>query len=205
MPDQIPLPNTLAPEPASVEQRITQLRTELERHNYLYYVQDAPEISDAQYDALLRELEALELEHPELITPDSPTQRVGATPATEFGTVRHRVPMLSLGNAFGAEEFREFDARVKRGLGLAPEALVEYVCELKIDGLALSLTYVDGALVTAATRGNGVEGEEITGNIRTIRAVPLHLRPVAEVSGVIEVRGEVYLSRTEFDRINLAR
>ncbi len=205
MPDQLPLPIPNSPDLPSVEQRIAQLRAELERHNYLYYVQDTPEISDAQYDALLRELEALEHAHPELLTPDSPTQRVGAAPATEFGTVRHRVPMLSLGNAFGPEEFREFDARVKRGLGLAPEALVEYVCELKIDGLALSLTYQDGALLTAATRGNGVEGEDITGNIRTIRAVPLHLRPVADVSGVIEVRGETYLSRTEFDRINLER
>lgn len=186
-------------------QRIARLREEIERHNYRYYVLDAPEISDAQYDALLRQLEALEHEHPELITPDSPTQRVGAAPATEFRSVRHRVPMLSLANAFGAEEFREFDARVKRGLGLAPDARVDYVCELKIDGLALSLTYIDGVLLTAATRGNGVDGEDITNNIRTVRAAPLHLRPVADLSGVIEVRGEVYLSRAEFERINLER
>jgi DNA ligase (NAD+) len=200
MPDQINLFNTTD---NSVETRIQWLRAELERHNYLYYVLDAPEISDAEYDTLLRELEALEGAHPALITPESPTQRVGAAPVKEFGTVRHRAPMLSLGNAFGHEEFVEFDRRVKRGLGT--EADIAYVCELKIDGLALSLTYADGVLVTAATRGNGVEGEDITQNIRTIQAVPLRLRPAADLSGIIEIRGEVYLSRTEFDRINAER
>ncbi|HEX2951966.1 MAG TPA: NAD-dependent DNA ligase LigA [Armatimonadota bacterium] len=185
--------------------RIQQLREALERHNYLYYVLDQPEISDAEYDRLFRELEALERKHPESVTPESPTQRVGAQPATEFRTVRHHIPMLSLANAFGHEEFIDFDRRVKRGLDLDPEADVEYVCELKIDGLSISLTYEDGRLVTGATRGNGTEGEDITQNVRTIRAVPLHLRPVADISGTIEARGEIYLSRKEFDRINLER
>jgi len=202
MPNQLNF-NIDEPHNLSPVERIRALRAALERHNYRYYVLDAPEISDAEYDQLFRELEALERAHPELITSDSPTQRVGAAPATQFGTVRHRVPMLSLDNAFSHEEFLDFDRRVKRGLGADDE--VEYVCELKIDGLALSLTYHDGVLVTAATRGNGVEGEDITHNVRTIAAVPLHLRPVADLSGDIEIRGEIYLSRIEFERINTER
>ncbi|MHB9025872.1 MAG: NAD-dependent DNA ligase LigA [Armatimonadota bacterium] len=206
MPDQLDLWGTGgSPGDRSVEERIRQLRQEIERHNYLYYVLDQPQISDQEFDALLRELMDLEIEHPELITPDSPTQRVGAAPATAFRTVRHRVPMLSLDNAFSHEEFLEFDARVKRGLSLPADADIEYVCELKIDGLAVSLTYHDGALETGATRGNGVEGEEITNNIKTIRAVPLRLQQVADLRGYIEARGEVYLSRTEFERINEER
>ena len=204
MADQLNIFNDPQPE-SEAARRIRKLREELERHNYLYYVLDAPEISDAEYDRLFRELQKLESEHPELITPDSPTQRVGAAPATEFGSVRHRVPMLSLDNAFGHEEFLEFDRRVKRGLGLEADAEVDYVCELKIDGLAISLTYIDGGLVTGATRGNGVEGEDITNNIKTIKAVPLRLRPGHDYAGVIEARGEVYLSREEFDRINAER
>jgi DNA ligase (NAD+) len=197
MMDQLDLWNT-SNDPAA---RAAALRAQLDRANFHYYVKDAPEISDAEYDRLLRELEALEAAHPELVTPDSPTQRVGAQPAKEFGEVRHRVPMLSLGNAFGHEEFREFDARVKRGL--ATDADVEYVCELKIDGLAVSLTYVDGLLVTGATRGDGLTGEEITQNIRTVRAIPLHLQ--SPLPGRNEIRGEIFLSRTEFDRINAER
>ena len=202
MPDQLNLHiNEL--KDSSPAERARELRAEIERHNYRYYVLDQPEISDAQYDALFRELEALEREHPEFVTPDSPTQRVGAAPAKEFGTVRHRVPMLSLANAFSHEEFLDFDRRVKRGLGVETE--VEYVCELKIDGLGVSLTYRDGVLVTAATRGNGVEGEDITGNVRTIAAVPLRLQPVADLTGDIEIRGEIYLSHTEFARLNAER
>jgi len=187
--------------------QLRQLREELTRHNYFYYALDQPKISDAEYDRLLRELEKLEQLHPELITPESPTQRVGTQPATDFGTVTHRIPMLSLGNAFGHQEFREFENRVKRGLNLSPDSVVEYVCELKIDGLAVSLTYEDGMLRTAATRGNGVEGEDITQNVRTIRAVPLRLQPVEgqDLSGIIEIRGEIFLSREEFDRINNER
>jgi DNA ligase (NAD+) len=185
--------------------RIAQLREEINRHNFRYYVLDAPTISDADYDQLFRELLELEAQHPELVTPDSPTQRVGAIPATQFGAVRHRVPMLSLDNAFGHDEFLEFDRRVKRGLGLPADTEVAYVCELKIDGLAISLTYEDGVFVTGATRGNGVEGEDVTANIRTVPAVPLRLRDEAGAEGLIEIRGEVYLSRAEFDRINADR
>ncbi len=185
--------------------RATQLRAKLEEHNYNYYVLDAPTVTDAEYDLLFRELEALEREHPELVTVDSPTQRVGAAPAAEFSGWKHIVPMLSLGNAFGHEELHEFDARVKRALELPAEENIEYVCELKIDGLSMSLSYTDGTLTAAATRGNGATGEEVTGNIRTIRAVPLKLRPAGELAGVLELRGEVYLARDEFDRINRER
>ena len=202
MPDQLNFNIDPQSVPSDAE-RIAELRAALARHNYRYYVLDAPEISDAEYDALFRALEALEGQHPELITPDSPTQRVGAAPAAQFGTVRHGVPMLSLANAFSHAEFADFDRRVKRGLGVEEE--IDYVCELKIDGLALSLTYDDGVLRTAATRGNGVEGEDITNNVRTIAAVPLRLRPVAAGSGRIEIRGEIYLSHTEFTRINAER
>ncbi|HEY3415895.1 MAG TPA: NAD-dependent DNA ligase LigA, partial [Armatimonadota bacterium] len=202
MPDQLDLWGT---GDLSVEERVRKLRDALNYHNYRYYVLDQPEISDQQYDTLLRELTDLEREHPELVTPDSPTQRVGAAPVTAFGTVRHRVPMLSLDNAFSHEEFLEFDARVKRGLGLPPEDDIDYVCELKIDGLAVSLTYHDGVLETGATRGNGVEGEEITSNIKTVRAIPLRLQPVADLADYIEIRGEVYLSHQEFERINEER
>ncbi|MHB9132770.1 MAG: NAD-dependent DNA ligase LigA [Armatimonadota bacterium] len=205
MSDQLSIFDNSPSDEQAVQKRVQELRAEIERHNYLYYVTDAPEISDTEYDRFFRELEELEREHPEFVTPESPTQRVGAAPATEFRSVRHIVPMLSLGNAFNPEEFRDFDARVKRHLGLTEDDAVEYVCELKIDGLALSLTYTDGVLTTAATRGNGVEGEDITSNIRTITAVPLRLRPVADVTGTIEVRGETYLSRTEFERINAER
>lgn len=185
--------------------RAVQLRAELEEHNYNYYVLDAPTVTDAEYDLLFRELEALERAHPELVTADSPTQRVGAAPAAEFSGWKHIVPMLSLGNAFGHEELHEFDARVKRALELPAEVDIEYVCELKIDGLSMSLTYTDGTLTAAATRGNGAEGEEVTGNIRTIRAIPLKLRPAGDLTGVLELRGEVYLAHEEFDRINRER
>jgi len=184
--------------------RAAELRKEIERHNYLYYVLDQPEISDAEYDRLFRELVALETEHPELVTPDSPTQRVGAPPLEEFGTVRHREPMLSLGNAFEADELWAFDARVKRILELADDTDVDYVCEPKIDGIACTLTYENGALVTGATRGDGTTGEDITTNLRTIKSIPLRLR-VDDPPALIEIRGEVYLSFAEFQRINRER
>ncbi len=186
-------------------ERAAQLRDALAEHNYRYYVLDAPSVSDAEYDQVFRELEVLEREHPELVTADSPTQRVGAAPAAEFSGWKHIVPMLSLGNAFGHEELHEFDARVKRALELPAEENIEYVCELKIDGLSMSLTYTDGMLTAAATRGNGAQGEEVTGNIRTIRAIPLKLRPAGDLAGILELRGEVYLARDEFDRINRER
>nr|MBF0685537.1 NAD-dependent DNA ligase LigA [Pseudomonas sp.] len=187
--------------------RLQQLRTELLEHNYRYYVLDAPTVSDAQYDELFRELQALEAEHPEWITPDSPTQRVGAAPLSTLGTVRHSVPMLSLGNAFVPGEVQAFDRRVADGLTasgqLAGGDEVEYLCELKLDGLAISLRYEEGRLVQAATRGDGQVGEDVTANVRTISAIPLRLRN--HVPGVLEVRGEVLMYRADFERLNVAQ
>jgi DNA ligase (NAD+) len=184
----------------SIERRVAELRAALEKANYEYYVLDAPTISDEQYDALLKELTELETQHPELVTPESPTQRVGATPSERFKPVRHAAPMLSLANAFGEDELRAFDQRVRKALGRDE---IEYVCELKIDGLAVNLTYVDGKFVEGATRGDGVTGEDITANLRTIRAVPLSLRQRA--GGRIDVRGEVYLPLRSFEATNEER
>ena len=173
--------------------------------NELYYVADAPELSDAEYDGLIRELVAIETAFPDLVTPDSPTQRVGAAPAGAFGEVRHRRPMLSLGNVFDEAELRAFDQRVRRGLGLpaAPEAApdLRYVAELKIDGLAISLRYERGRFVQGATRGDGTTGEDVTANLRTIEVLPQRLREPATV----DVRGEVYMPKAEFARINADR
>ncbi len=198
--------NPLHSEPAGGEPagRAEFLRTELERHNYLYYVLDAPRVSDAEYDLLLRELQAIEERFPELATADSPTRRVGAPPSAAFTPHTHRVPMLSLGNAFSLTELEEFDLRAKRYLGLDPTSILDYVTELKIDGLAVSLTYRNGLFVIGATRGDGASGEDVTPNLRTVRGLPLHLQPGAP-SGEVEVRGEVFLSFGEFDRINAER
>ncbi|MFN3652796.1 MAG: NAD-dependent DNA ligase LigA [Armatimonadota bacterium] len=180
------------------------LRRELEQHNYAYYVLDQPTVADSTYDALLRELMEIEAAFPELVTPESPTQRVGAAPSSAFSSHTHRVPMLSLGNAFSLEELREFDARVKRHLGLPADEAVEYAAELKIDGLAVSLTYRGGRLAVGATRGDGTTGENVTPNLKTVRALPLRLRDDAP-TGEVEVRGEVFLSHEEFRRINAER
>ena len=156
--------------------RAAELRAQLEEANHRYHVLDAPTISDREYDLLFRELVDLEAAHPELVTEDSPTQRVGAPVEGGFPSVRHDVPMLSLGNAFGADELREFDARVRRGLGRgADDPPVRYVCELKIDGLAISLRYEGRRFVRGATRGDGSTGEDVTPNLRTVRAIPLTL------------------------------
>ena len=182
-------------------QRAAQLRQELALHNARYYVMDDPLISDAEYDALFAELVKLEQEFPLLATPDSPTQRVGGAPLSAFGSVRHAVPMLSLNNAFDDEYIQAFDKRVRDGL--ETESSVEYACELKLDGLAVSLRYEDGRFARAATRGDGQTGEDITANIRTIRSIPLTLSgPVPEV---LEVRGEVLLFRKDFERLNDAQ
>jgi DNA ligase (NAD+) len=183
-----------------VERRVAELRHALEKANYEYHALDAPTISDEQYDAMLRELERLEAEHPELVTPESPTQRVGAPPSERFKPVRHASPMLSLGNAFEADEVTAFDARVRKLLG---RDRIDYVCELKIDGLAVNLTYADGKFVEGATRGDGIVGEEITANLRTIRAIPLTLRQ--RVGGRLDVRGEVHLSKRSFEATNRER
>ena len=179
-------------------ERIEFLRQEIRRHEELYYVQARPEISDAEFDALMHELLALEQQHPELVTPDSPTQRVGGRPAEGFISVEHLQPMLSLDNAYDEEELRAFDERVRRGLGL--EISPAYVAELKIDGLSIALTYENGRLVRGATRGDGTRGEDVTQNVRTVRAIPLSLRGGPQ--GRVEVRGEVYLPKKNFERIN---
>jgi len=179
-------------------QRVEHLRHEIRRHEELYYVQAAPEITDADFDALMNELKALEAAHPDLLTPDSPTQRVGGRPAEGFATVEHLQPMLSLDNAYDEDDLRAFDERVRKGLAI--EASPEYVAELKIDGLSMALTYQDGRLVRGATRGDGTRGEEVTQNVRTVRAIPLSLR--GGPKGRIEVRGEVYLPKKNFERIN---
>ncbi|MBF6569980.1 MAG: NAD-dependent DNA ligase LigA [Candidatus Binataceae bacterium] len=181
------------------------LREQLRHHNYRYYVLDDPQITDAEYDDLLRRLEALERAHPEILTPDSPTQRVGAAPSEKFGLVVHRKPMLSLANAMGADEMREFDARIKRML--RSEAEIEYVAEVKLDGLAVELVYEDGRLTVASTRGDGVNGEDVTANIRTIKSVPLTLRrgEHRKLPRLLEVRGEVILPRRGFLKLNEER
>ena len=188
-------------------ERIEHLRHEIRRHEELYYVQAAPEISDADFDTLMHELKALEAAHPELLTPDSPTQRVGGRPAEGFAQVVHLQPMLSLDNAYNEEDLRAFDERVRKGLGWdepgrrSPgEGGPAYVAELKIDGLSMALTYEDGRLVRAATRGDGIRGEDVTQNVRTVRAIPLSLRGGAK--GRVEIRGEVYLPKRNFERIN---
>ena len=179
-------------------QRVEALRQEIRRHEELYYVQAAPEIGDAEFDALMNELNALEQQHPELLTPDSPTQRVGGRPAEGFASVEHLQPMLSLDNAYDEDDLRAFDERVRKGLGLDISPV--YVAELKIDGLSIALTYDDGRLARGATRGNGTHGEDVTQNVRTVRAIPLSLR--GGPKGRIEVRGEVFLPKKNFERIN---
>ena len=176
-------------------ERAKALRESIERHNRLYYVEDAPQITDAEYDRLFAELQALEAAHPELITPDSPTQRVGAAPLAEFGEVRHRTPMLSIANAFDEDEVRAFDKRIAQALGTEP---VEYAAEPKFDGLAVSLTYRNGAFVQAATRGDGTTGEDVTQNLRTIQSIPLAI----SFKETLEVRGEVLMYRRDFDLLN---
>ena len=194
----------------TAQTRILELRAELDQHNYRYYVLDEPSVPDAEYDRLFRELQALEAEHPELVTPDSPTQRVGGAALSAFTQVRHEVPMLSLGNAFEENDLREFDRRVVEGLDLptgdlfGAGAAVDYSCEPKLDGLAVSLLYRDGLLVQGATRGDGTTGEDISVNVRTIRNIPLKLQGKGWPA-VLEVRGEVFMSKEGFERLNAAQ
>jgi DNA ligase (NAD+) len=185
----------------TAERRIATLREEIRRHEHLYYALNRPEISDEEYDAVERELRDLEAEFPDLVTADSPTQRVGETPSAEFPTVVHRTPMLSLDNTYSADELREFEERIFRAVGRRE---VAYVAELKIDGLSMSLHYQEGRLVRAVTRGDGVRGDDVTPNARAIRAIPLVLRGT-EVPAELEVRGEVYLPRTRFEAMNRER
>jgi DNA ligase (NAD+) len=185
-----------------IADRVRELRDAIRHHEERYYIDNAPEISDEEFDRLIHELERLEAEHPELITPDSPTQRVAGRPADGFATVEHVLPMLSLDNCYSEEELRAFDERVRKGagLGVSPETPVGYVAELKIDGLSIALTYDAGRLVRGATRGDGSRGEDVTTNVRTIRAIPLSLRNGP--AGRVEIRGEVYLTRASFERMN---
>jgi len=183
----------------SIEQQLTELRTTLRHHEYLYHVMDAPEVPDAEYDRLMRELRELEAQHPDLITPDSPTQRVGAAPLSAFTQIRHEVPMLSLDNVFDEESFLAFNKRVQDRLK-STDAL-SYCCELKLDGLAVSILYENGVLIRAATRGDGTTGEDITSNVRTIRAIPLKLHG-DNIPARLEVRGEVFLPQAGFEKIN---
>jgi DNA ligase (NAD+) len=181
------------------------LREQIDHHNYCYHVLDAPEISDAEFDVLMRRLEKLEREHPELITPDSPTQRVGAAPSEKFAVVRHRRMMMSLANAMDAEEMTEFDKRVKRMLKTDED--IEYVGEIKLDGLGIELVYENGTLAVASTRGDGENGEDVTANVRTIKSVPLKLRKPehGKIPRLLEVRGEVIIPKSGFLKLNEER
>lgn len=180
-------------------ERVRQLRTEIEHHNYRYFVLDDPEVSDAEFDRLVRELRELEAEHPELVTDDSPTQRVGGAAVSEFGEVRHRIPMLSLENAFEPDDVVAFDRRVRERLGSDED--VSYACEPKMDGLAVSIVYEDGLLVQAATRGDGTTGEDVTHNVRTIKSIPLRLHGKGWPR-LLEARGEVFMPIAGFDAMN---
>ena len=199
-----------------VKKELDKLRDEINFHNYRYYVLDSPVISDAEYDKLMRGLEELEAKYPNLITPDSPTQRVGAKPLEAFGTITHTMPMLSLRNAFNAEEAKEFDERVKRLLKATHD--IEYVAEPKIDGLAIELVYEDGRFTAGSTRGDGYTGEDVTQNLKTIMSIPMRLLKMQESevrsqkSGAIypiptrmEIRGEVFLPLKAFEKINKER
>ena len=182
-----------------IEQQLEKLREQLRYHNHRYYVLDDPEIPDAEYDRLFHELQALEVAHPELLTPDSPTQRVGATPLSEFGEIRHAIPMLSLGNVFSDGEMLAFDKRIRDRL--KSEAEIEFVAEPKLDGLAISLLYEHGLFTRAATRGDGETGEDVTQNVRTIEAIPLRLMGQGWPH-VLEVRGEIYMPKAGFNALN---
>jgi DNA ligase (NAD+) len=212
------------PIPEAALLRVAQLRQQLEEANYRYYALDDPSLSDLAYDALLRELQALEAEYPQILSPDSPTQRIGAQGTTAFDPVSHRAPMLSLDNAFSPEELREWEAKLRRAIGADENYPIEYICELKIDGSAISLTYAQGRFARGGTRGDGDTGEDVTLNLKTIRPIPLQLRPIDNANApaapqaalslfeeergsagfpdLIEVRGEVFLSHREFAAIN---
>lgn len=190
------------PDPSeTAARRIEELRRLLEHHNRLYYLLDSPEITDADYDLLFRELQALEERFPDLVTPESPTQRVGGASLDKFRAITHRLPMLSLENAVNEAEIREFDMRVKKILGLPADNGIAYLCEPKMDGLAVELVYTNGLLTIASTRGDGISGEDVTENVRTIRSLPLRLNG-EQIPALLEVRGEIYLSLAAFQQIN---
>src|SRR5271167_3708873 len=189
--------------PASVKKEIEGLREKLRHHEHRYYVLDDPEISDAAYDKLMQKLQALETTYPELVTPDSPTVRVGGTAREGFQTVRHARAMLSLDNAFSYDALRDFDRRVREGIG---KEKIEYIAEHKFDGLSISLQYAGGKLVRGVTRGDGTTGEDVTPNVKTIRSIPLSIDPAvlkkAGLPGDFEIRGEAIMPRKAFERLN---
>jgi DNA ligase (NAD+) len=188
----------------AARERIRELKAQIELHNYEYYVLDSPRIADAAFDALMRELKSLEDEFADLVTPDSPTQRVGGAPLGGFTTVRHRVPMLSLNNMFSEEDIVLFDARVRRALGR--DDPVEYLTEVKMDGLAISLRYEKGLLVEGSTRGDGATGEDVTANVRTVRSIPMNLASIgSRIPELVEIRGEMVMFRRDFEALNAAR
>lgn len=184
--------------PETIKQEVSELRRQIDHHNRLYYTHDRPEITDADYDALFDRLQFLEQEY-DLVSPDSPTQRVGGEPLGQFSQVAHELPMLSLDKVFGEQDLIDFDARIKKRL--EDDSGLEYSCEPKVDGVAVSLLYVDGLLQRAATRGDGVTGEDITHNVRTINGIPLKLAD-SKLHGRIEVRGEIFLGKAGFARLN---
>ncbi|HET6782190.1 MAG TPA: NAD-dependent DNA ligase LigA [bacterium] len=186
---------------SQARKQVAEFRKAIDRHNYLYHVLDQPEVSDQEYDRLFRQLQDLEREFPDLVTPESPTQRVGAPPSQVFAPVAHRQPMMSLANVFSEEELHAWARRAQAALG---SQTIKYVCELKFDGTAVSLTYENGAFVRGATRGDGVQGEDVTSNLRTIRSIPLRLQ-AKRVPRVVEIRGEVFLSKSSFEAINRDR
>jgi len=184
------------------EKRIKELRDQINYHNYRYYVLNSPVISDAEYDELMRELQELESLYPDLVTPDSPTQRVGAPPQEEFGTIEHEIPMLSIQDARNEDEIRDFDVRIKRFLGLPLTASIEYAVEPKFDGLSCELTYLNGTYTTAATRGDGLKGEDVTLNAKTIKSIPLKLLPQFPIPPKVQIRGEVIMKKKDFEALN---
>src|SRR6476661_4724598 len=184
----------------NVKERMDALVQELNQHNYNYYVLAQPTISDFDFDEKLQELASLEKEHPELQSPDSPTQRVGGEVTKEFQTVKHRWPMLSLGNTYSEQDLKDFDERIRKAIGTD----FQYVCELKFDGLSMSLTYQDGKLLRAVTRGDGTQGDDVTTNIKTINRIPKTLKGDSYPEN-FEIRGEVFMHRAAFDRLNQQR
>ncbi|MEK7291201.1 MAG: NAD-dependent DNA ligase LigA, partial [Planctomycetota bacterium] len=193
---------------STIKEKVEQLRETIRYHDRKYYVENNPEITDYEYDQLLKELRHLEKLHPELTTPDSPTQRVGGEPLTQFPTVEHKLPMLSIDNTYSDEELKEFDHRIKRMAEIDAHKDIEYVVELKIDGVAIALWYENGLFVRGATRGDGFKGDDVTANLRTIHQIPLKLESSdkkQDIPSILEIRGEIYLPNKEFQRLNEER
>ncbi|MEK7776437.1 MAG: NAD-dependent DNA ligase LigA, partial [Planctomycetota bacterium] len=193
---------------SSIKEKINQLRNVIRHHDRKYYVENNPEITDYEYDILVKELQRLEQAHQELITPDSPTQRVGGEPLSQFTTIDHRIPMLSIDNTYSGEELREFDQRIKRMADIDKQQDIEYIVELKIDGIAITLWYENGLFTRGATRGDGFKGDDVTANLKTIHQIPLIMESAGKgqkVPPVLEIRGEIYLPNKEFQKLNEER